>query len=115
MGEIFDFVLRMAGFAFIILAVLLFGGLAWEWIKDTIYVLKWNHKRKHRFDKPPTAKCYCKDCIYFDQTVVGNRCTGGLIDKERGIADSWFCWQAVPLKRDPENDSKITFRRGIWR
>nr|DAO16277.1 MAG TPA: hypothetical protein [Caudoviricetes sp.] len=31
--------------------------------------LKYRYKKKHRYDKPPTAKCYCKDCIFHKNGV----------------------------------------------
>lgn len=38
-------------------------------IKQFIEERIWNYKYNHRFDKPPTAKCYCKDCsLYGDFT-----------------------------------------------
>ena len=32
-------------------------------------ILKYRYKEKHRYDKPPTAKCYCKDCIYHNNGI----------------------------------------------
>ena len=45
---------------------------------------------KHRFDKPPTAECYCKDCRLHGKD---NQCF-----KFNGwrTADEWFCWDAEP-------------------
>lgn len=76
----------------------------YEAIRDTVDDLKWKYKRNHRFSKPPTAQCYCKDCIYYkvNQTNSVGTCTRGHIDKAWNIADSWFCWQASPYKKDPE-------------
>ena len=36
-------------------------------ISGTIQIiksLKYLYKKKHRYDKPPTAKCYCRDCRF---------------------------------------------------
>lgn len=33
-----------------------------EFVQDKII---WKHKYKNRFNKPPTAKCYCIDCKYY--------------------------------------------------
>lgn len=42
-----------------------------SWLGDIIpdRIKKWKRKRqiKNRFDKPPTAKCYCIDCLYHDK------------------------------------------------
>ena len=34
-------------------------------ISDKIRKIKYEYKYKHRFDNPPTAKCYCVDCRYY--------------------------------------------------
>ena len=68
-------------------------------INDLISKLKWRHKYKHRFDKPPTAKCYCKDCWYW-WPDSGKCCAfGGLV-----TADDWFCWNAKPTDYDQEKE-----------
>ena len=35
-------------------------------VQYKIKTLKRKYKYQHRFDKPPTAECYCKDCLYYD-------------------------------------------------
>lgn len=47
---------------------------------------------KHRFDKPPTAECYCKDCR---QHGEDNQC---FKFNGKRTADEWFCWDAEPKK-----------------
>ena len=32
-------------------------------------ILKYRYKKKHRYDKPPTAECYCRDCIFHQDSV----------------------------------------------
>jgi hypothetical protein len=73
------------------------GLLLREAIGDLIDSLKWKHKYKHRFDKPPLAKCYCKDCRYYNPL-------SGMCGSHSGwvVADEWFCWGAEPRKLDPE-------------
>ena len=73
-----------------------------EFISDLIDDLKWEYKYKHRFDKPPVAKCYCKDCKYYNE-ITGN-CASHV---GWHMADSWFCWEATPMKRDPEKTKQI--------
>lgn len=60
-------------------------------IKEGISKAKWKYLYKHRFDKPPIAECYCKDCKKHDFKT--NRCY-----KFEGVytADNWFCWDAEP-------------------
>lgn len=65
-------------------------------IKKLVYIYKY----KHRFGKPPTAKCYCKDCFnwhpHSPQATEGTCCT----HSSWHTADNWFCWDAEP--RDTE-------------
>ena len=79
-----------SGFVFVVI----YGGVC-----RLIDKLKYNYHIKHRFDKPPTAKCYCIDCKRHDNDTKrcyrfeyksGYQCT----------ADNWFCWEAEP--RDKE-------------
>jgi hypothetical protein len=60
-------------------------------LKDQIDRWKYNYRIKHRFDKPPTAKCYCVDCEHHSNET--QRCYGF---EGQYTADSWFCWQATP-------------------
>lgn len=60
-------------------------------IKNIINHYKRKYQQKHRFDKPPTAKCYCIDCKYrteYEECHV----LGGSFK----VADNWFCWKAEP-------------------
>ena len=69
-------------------------------IHDCIKHFKWEYKYKHRFDKSPTAKCYCKDCKYY--------CENGDCMSHRywKVNEAWFCWAAEPRKYDPEDKNK---------
>ena len=62
---------------------------------ELIDYLKRRYEIKHRFDKPPTAKCYCKDCVRHSD--ASKRCY-----KFDGwyTADEWFCWDAEPRKKE---------------
>ena len=52
---------------------------------------KRNYQIKHRFDKPPTAQCYCRDCrLHNNETSECHKFSGWR------TADSWFCWDADP-------------------
>lgn len=96
------FVLMFMGAASILCIVILVMIFLCEFVRDWIRTFKWQYKRKHRFDKSPTAQCYCKDCRYYTAYDSFNgRCGRGHIEKWN-IADNYFCWQAEPLKSDPE-------------
>ena len=62
-----------------------------EWVCD----LEYKHRVKHRFDKPPTAKCYCRDCVHHDPK--NERCYR--FTEYRCTADYHFCWEASPRSR----------------
>lgn len=64
---------------------------------------KWEEKYKHRFDKSPTAACYCKDCAHYGGNTFDNQC---YIHDGWRVAENWFCWEAKPRKHDPEEEEK---------
>ena len=67
-----------------------------EAISDWIAKKKWEYKCKHRFDKKPVAKCYCKDCaFYYDEECK-------YWAKRLGVLDNDFCSRGIPKKTDPE-------------
>lgn len=98
MGENLTELFTFIGIATIVAAFLLLLGVLWHWICDTVDNLKWKRKYKHRFDKSPTAACYCKDCVHFSSDDY-NICF-----QHRGwvVSDAWFCWAAEPRKSDPD-------------
>lgn len=97
----YKIILESVGAAAILMIIIMFGVFLWYLAADALRTLKWRYKYKHRFDKPPTAKCYCKDCKYYKSYDFGGRCGRGHIENWT-IADNYFCWQAEPLKSDPE-------------
>lgn len=77
--------------------VMLFCGISFIWyILDALNKAKRKYDHKHRFDKPPLAKCYCKDCKYH---VIDGICIKhyGLDIREDG-----FCCDAVPNDNSQE-------------
>ena len=67
--------------------------------KYKIRQAKWEYKYKHRFDKPPTAKCYCIDCDFQykeNGSYICSRFSG------INVAENWFCWLATPKEKDWE-------------
>lgn len=58
-------------------------------INDNIKARRRRYELQHRFDKPPLAKCYCKDCSWRSST--------GLCDKfDRYVDQDFFCKYADP-------------------
>ena len=58
-------------------------------------VSKWTYRQqiKHRFDKPPLAKCYCVDCTSYRANGDCRAHDGWT------VADCWYCWAATPKER----------------
>ena len=66
----------------------------------------WFYKYKHRFDKPPTAKCYCKACSFYGDFTNRRLCR----KHKECFADDFFCKDADPctaqagLTREKRNE-----------
>lgn len=88
--------LIICGIAFIGIVVVLILIMLCHAIRVLVDKLKRRHYLKHRFDKPPTAECYCIDCKYHDDET--KRCWrfGETTKEYRCTADNWFCWEATP-------------------
>ena len=96
MNEFFMIMGIVATFAIVVgLCIATYYGLA-----ELIDRWKWEYQYKHRFDKPPTAKCYCVDCKYHNNE--SNQCYrfGQTTKEYRCTADNWFCWEAEPIKKE---------------
>lgn len=64
-----------------------------ESLSTTLHNARWSYKYKHRFDKQPTAKCYCKDCHYYSKNGKCENVTWA----DRYTPDNWFCCDATPM------------------
>lgn len=67
-------------------------------ISEKFEEMRYLHRIKHRFDKPPTAKCYCVDCDMHQENGCCEKFEGWI------TADNWFCWSATP--RDANSDKQ---------
>lgn len=92
-----EFLMIMGVIASFVLVLLVIMNVIYM-LKTLIEKLTLKYKQKHRFDKPPTAKCYCIDCVYHDNET--GRCWRL---KNWHTADNWFCWDAEPRKTEEEN------------
>lgn len=86
------------GVATVTIFGVLIGWLVACFISDTIQEAIWVYKYKHRFDKPPTAACYCIDCKFHGDAIDLTRCTNRK-DVILQTADEWFCQSAEPKER----------------
>ena len=98
MPESLAAILIIFGVASVVFSVGLVIVLAKDSIGDYIDRKKYEYKRKHRFDKPPLAKCYCKDCNYHYDDGRCSRHSGWY------TAEEWFCWDAEPRMMDPDKE-----------
>ena len=93
MSETWRAIFAFAGMVFVFVFVLGLLYAIYEWLKDRIRDARWEYKYKHRFDKPPTAKCWCKDCV--------NRDEDGECDvMGRFVPNDAFCCHAEPKEKD---------------
>lgn len=68
------------------------------WIQEKIENLKFAHKQKHRFDKPPIANCYCVDCkSHGDKGWGSGPCP--FSPKGYYTPDNGFCYLGDPKER----------------
>lgn len=101
MGEYIINILAITGGVALATATIVVFVLFKDWLTDQINMAIYSHKRKHRFDGAPTAKCYCKDCIFYESDAW--YCT---FFSKYSIEDSNFCCWASPRKHDPEKKNK---------
>lgn len=90
-------ILAIVGIVAILVWIFVMGTFLLDYICELVSILTWRYKYKHRFDKTPTAKCYCVDCIYRDNKT--HRCYRFHEDSTRCVADDWFCYGAEPRKK----------------
>ena len=76
-----------------------------ENIQAKISVRVYAYKVKHRFDKTPIAKCYCRDCEYWQvrDNFVSSFQTGECRIFNRYNEDYCFCYYATPRKKNPDS------------
>lgn len=67
-------------------------------ITEGVKRLKYHYEVKHRFNKPPTAKCYCRDCRFHG---ADGKCDS-FVNKRTN--DSWFCSWAEERKYYDEQE-----------
>lgn len=65
-----------------------------NWLRRSIGTAKYVYRCKHRFDKSPTAKCYCIDCTYYNRET--GRCNAFA---NCYVYDDCFCWRAEIKKK----------------
>lgn len=95
-----------SGVVFIFFLFALFISWALGCIREKFKSIKNMYVYKHRFNKPPIAKCYCIDCEHYganNKLFTANR-DECLAHKGWNVADNWFCWNAEPCKKVSDSD-----------
>ena len=90
-----DFFTAVVAVVIIVMVVTMIWGLVCavrEFIRERIWIYRYNH----RFDKPPTAKCYCKDCSFYGDFAHTRLCRV----HNRSFADDYFCKDADPCEAE---------------
>ncbi len=67
--------------------------MAVQAITEGVKKLKYHYEVKHRFNKPPTAKCYCRDCKFHGED---GKCYNFV--SKHNTNDSWYCALAEERK-----------------
>ena len=90
-------VLGVAAVGAVILVLLYCFG---QWASKKLVDYKWKKKYENRFNKEPTARCYCNDCMWYNkEKAYCNRL-------DRCTPDDGFCYEADPRKSDPDKLKK---------
>lgn len=94
------------------IGIFVIGGLvvmavccAFNALRDIVRGWRWTYKYKHRFDKPPTAKCYCKDCVYHIAKDSSGMGPCGWPGVSRWTPDNGFCYEAEPMMKEDNDDN----------
>lgn len=90
-------VLSWVGIFTVAACIIMMAYCAFNSLRDAIRSLRWLYKYKHRFDKQPTAACYCKDCVHHgkkNKDGANPCCIPGV---SRWTPDNGFCYEAEPI------------------
>jgi hypothetical protein len=84
--------------------VVMFVALIISGIEVLVNDRRYNKRIKNRFKGGPTAKCFCKDCEFYNETSKPDKYNHGAGDCRAhngwGVMDSWYCWTATPIDYD---------------
>ena len=81
---------RTATLAMVVLLV----GILWARFDEWREKKRYEYRIKHRFDKPPLAKCYCVDCRWYGDGPYPESCGRAGVDRLFGPDE--FCSDADP-------------------
>lgn len=89
--------LAVVGFVVAVGYVLILLYCVLDKARDWVHIQRWEHTYKHRFDKPPTAACYCKDCMYHGKRNKDGCNPCNFPGVSRWTPDNGFCYEADPI------------------
>lgn len=98
-------ILAVLGAIMLIGTIIVIATIIVQEIKEKIQEMKYQYKRKHRFDGPPIAKCYCKDCIYWREE--------GLCSRDKGRIPATLVVGGMPVDGKEVNGVKDPSHRKI--
>ena len=97
--------LMLLGSITAIIAIALAGVMIYDAITSVVDDFKRVYKDKHRFDKPPTAECYCLRCDRW-QRDKWNDTFGRCWQYDRNTPDSGFCYLAAKRNYEDRKQEK---------
>lgn len=93
-------IFAIIGFITIVGLIYLVAYFTFNALIDIVRNLRWKYKYKHRFDKKPVAKCYCKDCYYHTKNGKCENVTWA----DRYTPDNGFCYDSNPITAKEDVD-----------
>ena len=93
--NIIDYIIQSVGIITIICIIAIIIFFIEDFVINAITNLKEEYKYKHRFDKLPTAKCYCIDCWYYN---TKNKKCNKYVNLNIYTDDNYFCSEATPRR-----------------
>ena len=108
--EALKIVLRWIGALVVAGCVIMMIYYAFDALRNVVLNWRWNYKYRHRFDKPPTAKCYCKDCKYHVHKGSDDYGPCSYPGISIWTPDNGFCYEAEPMTRNEANRNEADRR-----
>ena len=75
-----------------------------ELIESAVNNRKYKNKLKSRFESGLTAKCFCKDCKYYNEKINNNNHDPNVGECAARnwlfVRDNWYCCNATPVGYD---------------
>lgn len=90
-------ILQTLGICFLAVVLIIISVYTADFLGNEVERTIRNYKIKHRFKNPPIAKCYCMDCVQYEEKRGYCRCFSAY-----NMARNAFCVFAEPKKEDKQ-------------